>query len=123
MAADQKATESSKAAAPLVDVTRDVDTTTGEVAENVWEVPARFVGFQAPRAWSMADERGGTRAGTTYRVDVRVPEGTVLMKVPENVYQDMVAARLDFGDRIAVIYGRTVSGGEMRVAPVGFRRA
>ena len=90
-----------------------------------WRVSARFVGFQAPRAWSMPDDRnpGQMRSGSTYRVDVRVPEGTVLMKVPETVYQDMMAARLDFGDRIDIIYGRTVSGGEMRVAPVGFTRA
>ena len=88
----------------------------------LWEVEARFVGFQVPKDWSMPDERGGTRSGVTYRVDVRVPEGTVLMKVPEGVYNGMAEARLDFGDRIAIQYGRTVSGGEMRVAPVGFRR-
>lgn len=118
MSADKvKATEGPAGPAP-------VDTTTGEVAGGVWEVPARFVGFQAPRAWSMPDDRnpGQIRSGSTYRVDVRVPEGTVLMKIPEQVYQDMQSAALDFGDRISILYGRAVINGELRVTVAGFRR-
>lgn len=89
-----------------------------------WKVRARFVGFQVPRPWSMPDDRnpGKMREGTTYRVDVRVEEGTVLMKIPEQMFQNMQRDRLDFGDRIEIVYGRTVANGEMRVAPIAFHR-
>lgn len=118
MAGEKQATDKVQGGAPFM-----TNPLTGEVG-TVWEVEARFVGFQAPRDWKMQDDRnpGQMRQGVTYRVDVRVAEGTVLMKVPEDVYQGMKEARLDFGDRIFVIYGRTVTGGEMRVAPMAFRK-
>lgn len=82
-----------------------------------WKVRARFVGFQVPKPWEMEG-----RKGVSYKVDVRVPEGTVLMKVPEEVYRNMQRDALDFGDHIEIVYGRTVNNGEMRVAPVAFHR-
>lgn len=89
-----------------------------------WKVRARFVGFQAPMAWSMPDDRnpGQMRSGTTYRVDVRVEEGTVLMRVNEEIYKNMERDNLQFGDVLEIHYGRTVGKGEMRVNPVAFHR-
>lgn len=89
-----------------------------------WKVKARFVGFQTPLDWSMPDDRnpGQMRKGTSYRVDVRVEEGTVLMRVTEEIYKNMERDNLQFGDTLEIVYGRTVAKGEMRVAPVAFNR-
>lgn len=88
-----------------------------DALDSEWKVRARFVGFQVPKPWEMEG-----RKGVSYKVDVRVPEGTVLMKVPEEVYRNMQRDNLDFGDHIEIIYGRTVANGEMRVAPVAFHK-
>lgn len=92
--------------------------------QDQWKVQARFIGFQTPLDWSMPDDRnpGQMRKGTSYRVDVRVEEGTVLMRVAEEIFKNMERDTLQFGDKIEIVYGRTVVKGEMRVAPVAFHR-
>jgi hypothetical protein len=93
-----------------------VDTKTGEVDSPLWLLRARFVGFQEPKGWSMEG-----RTGTSYKVDIRTDEGTVLMKVAETVYNNMKHDGLEFGDHIDLVFGRTVVAGELRVLPTGFR--
>lgn len=87
------------------------------ITSQAWVTEARFIAFQEPKPWEIEG-----RKGTSYKIDVRVSEGTAFLKVDENVYKEMEAQGLQFGDKIRIIWGKATRNGEFRVLPVAWER-
>lgn len=87
------------------------------VQSQAWETAARFVEYQEPKPWKVEG-----REGITYRITLKISEGTVFVKVPEELYKDMLAAHLEFGDKIVLYWGKASVKGELRVDPISWKK-
>lgn len=88
------------------------------VNSQMWETEGRFIGFQEPRDWEIEG-----RSGTTYRIDLRIAEGTMFVKLDGQLFDEMQKANLQFGDKVVLYWGKTSVKGELRVQPVSWKKA